>query len=158
VVNFSNFEANMMQALIFPSVEFKTRITKQRTQIFDVFRNKYVVLTPEEWVRQHLAHYLVNHMNYPKGLMHLEASLNYNQLQKRADIVQYDKSGSPWMICECKQPSVKLNQDVFDQAAVYNLEFKVPYLLISNGLELRCAQIDFENQRIQMLKSLPYCM
>jgi len=145
----------MKQALIFPSVEFKTRVTKQRTQIFDVFRNKYVVLTPEEWVRQHLAHYLVNHMHYPKGLMHLEASLSINQLQKRADIVQYDRTGKPWMICECKQPAVKLSQAVFDQAAVYNLQFKVPYLLISNGLELRCAQIDFKNQGVEMLSALP---
>lgn len=144
-----------MQKLIFPPIDVKLRDAKQRTQIFDVFRNKYVALTPEEWVRQHLAHYLVNNLSYPKGLMHLEATLQVNGLTKRADLVIYDYHLNPWMICECKRPDTKLNQAVFEQAAIYNLKLKVPFLLISNGVTLMCAAIDIENQTFRFLEALP---
>ncbi|MFN4123024.1 MAG: type I restriction enzyme HsdR N-terminal domain-containing protein [Flavobacteriales bacterium] len=144
-----------MQKLIFPSFDLKLREAKQRTQIFDVFRNKYVVLTPEEWVRQHLAHYLVNRIGYPKGLMHIEAAVNVNGLNKRADIVIYNQNLRPWMICECKKPEVKLDQKVFEQTAIYNIKFQVPFLLISNGLQLLCAEVDFNTNEHRFMEALP---
>lgn len=144
-----------MQKLIFPSFDLKLREAKQRTQIFDVFRNKYVALTPEEWVRQHLAHYLVNRVGYPKGLIHIEAAVSVNGLNKRADIVIYNQNLRPWMICECKKPEVKLDQKVFEQAAIYNIKFQVPFLLISNGLQLLCAEVDFNTNQHRFMEVLP---
>jgi len=144
-----------MQELQLPPVQFQIRETKQRTQIFDVFRNKYVVLTPEEWVRQHVAHYLVNHLNYPKGLIQLEASLVFNGLKKRADIIVYNKNLQPVVLVECKQMNVKISQHVFDQIAVYNRHFNVPYLFVSNGIDHFCARVDKELETLIFLKDLP---
>jgi hypothetical protein len=144
-----------MQNINLPAFDYLIRESKQRKQIFDVFRKKYVVLTPEEWVRQHLAHYLVNELHYPKGLMHLEAALENNGMKKRADIVIYNKSLTPILLCECKQPAVKLSQAVFDQVSQYNIHFKVPYLLISNGLEHYCAKVNFEKNEISFLQEIP---
>jgi len=128
-------------SLNFPSAEFRLRKAEQRTQIYDAFRKRWVVLTPEEWVRQHILHFLKEHLQYPANLLAVEKSLRLNGLSKRADIVVYSRSMDPWMLIECKKPEVKLNQAVFDQAARYNLVMNVPFLVISNGMQLLAAEI-----------------
>lgn len=138
-----------------PEFEVRLKVELQRTQIFDAFRNKFVQLSPEEWVRQHMLHFLVNERGYPAGLTGVEVSLKLNGMAKRADIVVYDKSLNPWMLVECKAPSVKLSQAVFDQAARYNLRLQVPYLVITNGLKILAAEIQPENNRVIPLNALP---
>ena len=138
-----------------PSFEARLRLVKQRKEIFDGFRNKFVKLTPEEWVRQHTIHYLVNELNYPKNRIAVELTLNLNGLTKRADIVVYNVSLQPWMIVECKASSIKLSQAVFDQAARYNLVMNVPFLVITNGIQLWAASVNRATGLISRLTGLP---
>jgi type I site-specific restriction endonuclease len=138
-----------------PTFDVKLRNVEQRTEIFDCFRQRYVKLTPEEWVRQHTLHYLVNHYNYPKNRIAVELTLNLNKLTKRADIIVYNAALAPWMIIECKAAGVKLSQAVFDQAARYNLVMNVPFLAITNGLQLLAAEIVHTDQKINRLEQLP---
>ena len=145
----------MPGTLNLPSFDVKTRGSGQRTQILDVFRNKYVSLTPEEWVRQHVLHFLVNQHKYPQNLMAVEVALTMNGLFKRADIVVYTRSMVPWMIIECKSSSVALDQKVFDQAARYNLTLQVPFLLVTNGMKLFAAEINFVDQSVKRLNTVP---
>jgi type I site-specific restriction endonuclease len=145
----------LQQPLNFPNYNFKIRTESEQAKIFDVFRKKYIVLTPEEWVRQHLATYLVEEKKYAKGLIELEKSLSLNSMQKRADILISDRSGKPYLLAECKAPSVKITQDTFEQIARYNLVFKVPFLVVSNGLEHYSCQIDFDTNKITFLKEIP---
>ena len=140
-----------------PSILPVTRkVASQRTQIFDAFRNKYVALTPEEWVRQHMLNYLNIHLYYPKNLLGVEVSLKLNNLSKRADIVVYASDLTPWMLVECKAAEVEITQAVFDQAARYNITMRVPYLVVTNGVRLLAARINFKENKIEMLQSMPY--
>lgn len=143
-----------MEKLNLPAFEHKMRFIEGRKHIFDTVRKKFVVLTPEEWVRQHFMHLLIAE-GYPKGLLGVESGLKYNKLQKRADIVSYDRQGNPFMLVECKAPHVKLTEDVFQQAAVYNMELKAPFLTITNGLDTYISKIDFEKKNYTFLSSLP---
>ena len=131
------------------------KVALQRTQIFDSFRNKFVALTPEEWVRQHMLNYLNVHLLYPKNLLGVEVSLKLNNLSKRADIVVYAADLTPWMIVECKAAEVEITQAVFDQAARYNLTMRVPFLVVTNGIRLLAARINFQAEKIEMLQSMP---
>lgn len=131
------------------------KVALQRTQIFDAFRNKFVALTPEEWVRQHMLNYLNVHLLYPKNLLGVEVSLKLNNLSKRADIVVYAADLTPWMIVECKAAEVEITQAVFDQAARYNLTMRVPFLVVTNGSRLLAAHINFQAEKIEMLQSMP---
>jgi hypothetical protein len=114
-----------------------------------------VVLTPEEWVRQNILQYLIQEKKFPSSLIAVEASLKYNQLQKRADVLVYDKSGSPFLLVECKAPEVKITQDTFDQIARYNLIFKVKYLVVTNGLNHFCCIMDYTDNSYQYLEFIP---
>jgi predicted type IV restriction endonuclease len=139
-----------------PPILPKTRkVASQRTQIFDAFRNKFVALTPEEWVRQHMLNYLYEHLHYPKNLLGVEVSLKLNNLSKRADIVVYAADLTPWMLVECKAAEVEITQAVFDQAARYNLTMRVPFLVVTNGIRLLAARINFQEEKIEMLQSMP---
>ncbi|MEX1188767.1 MAG: type I restriction enzyme HsdR N-terminal domain-containing protein [Bacteroidia bacterium] len=139
-----------------PAFEIKTRTLEgQRTEIFDHFRKKYVVLTPEEWVRQHMLHFMVSDFSYPRNLLGVEVALKRGQLNERADIIAYDSSMEPMLIVECKATSVELNQKVFEQAARYNLSLGVSYLGITNGLRLMAARVEHDSGRVLMLKSFP---
>jgi len=129
-------------ALNLPPAELPIRDTDGKRFIFDVFRKRYVALTPEEWVRQHFLHWLVNHKGYPGGLIAVEAALTYFRLKKRADAIVYDKTGKPLMIIECKSPAVPVTQDVFDQVARYNLPFGVSFLAVTNGISHFCCRFD----------------
>ena len=129
-----------MQTLNLPSFPFRTRDIDGRLHIFDVFRKKYVVLAPEEWVRQHFLTWLHIHKQYPLGLIAVEVSLKYHRLKKRADAIIYGKEGQPLMMVECKAPSVGLTQDVFDQVARYNFNFGLKYLVVTNGMVHYCCR------------------
>jgi hypothetical protein len=123
-----------------PPASLKFRFTDGKYMVFDLFRKKYVVLTPEEWVRQNFLWWLVSSKGYPRGLMAVEAPLLYNTLKKRADAIVYDQSGNAILIIEFKAPSVKITQDVFDQVARYNFSAAVDYLIVTNGLEHFCCR------------------
>jgi hypothetical protein len=144
-----------MQSLNFPAYTFKTKSGVQRKQIFDPIRKKYVALTPEEWVRQHLVQFLIQERNFPASLIAIEMGMKLNGMQKRGDVVAYNNLGKPFFIAECKAPEVKITQDVFDQVARYNIVLQVPYLLVSNGLQHFCCEVNLQTEQIQYLKEIP---
>jgi len=145
-----------VQPLNFPTYNFQLREDGTTRLIYDVFRRKWLVLTPEEWVRQHAAMYLID-LGYPRGLLALEKSLLLNGMKRRADIIVYDRAGLPFLLVECKSTDVKISQQTVDQAARYNLTLKVPYVFITNGLQHYCLkQSDTENHEyIQGLPEFP---
>lgn len=128
---------------------------KGKKHLFDEFRKKHVVITPEELVRQQFLHYLVNEFKYPKSLIEVEKGLTYNALKKRADAVVYNLHGLPTVLIEFKSPKVEINQQTFEQIALYNLKFKVPYLFVSNGLNHYCCKINFETKQFKFLPAIP---
>ncbi len=123
--------------------------------IFDFLRRKYVALTPEEWVRQHFTHYLVEHKGYPKGLMGNEVELHIGEKRLRCDTVLYNKEGQPRMIIEYKAPTIQIQQKTFDQISAYNLLLHVDYLIVSNGLQHYCCKMEYENQKYLFLQDIP---
>lgn len=123
--------------------------------IWDEWRNKMVRLTPEEWVRQHLMHYLVEHLGYPKQLLGTEIGLKVGTMSKRADALLYDRQLRPQMLIECKAPEVRLSDEVLMQAIRYNMALSVPYLLLSNGLEHVAYHIDYTEQSYHNLSEIP---
>jgi len=129
-----------MFKLNLPDFNLTVRKEDGKVWIFDIIRKKYIVLTPEEWVRQHFIHYLVNHLNYPKALFRIEGSLTYNKLQKRSDIVIHNREGKPWMLVECKAPNIKLTQKAFNQVAVYNMTIGAQFVAVSNGMVQYCFE------------------
>lgn len=114
---------------------FEPQLLKKEDQvfIFDFLRKKHLVLTPEEWVRQHWIRFLIDHQNFPKGLVTSEKGLVYNGLQKRTDLLVFDRSGLPYFLIECKAPEVEINQKVLSQAVAYNQTLKCPFIALSNG-------------------------
>ena len=144
-----------MPQLNLPKVALKTKSVEGTIQVFDVIRKKYFVLTPEEWVRQHFIHYLNNEKNYPMGLMGVEKMVKYNALKTRADIILYTTEGKAKMIVECKAANVKITQDTFNQIAKYNFKLKVPFLVVTNGMQHFCCRMDYENNSISFLEEVP---
>ena len=138
-----------------PIAALKTKLVDGTTQVFDQVRKKYLVLTPEEWVRQHFIHYLNNEKNYPMGLMGVEKMVKYNALKTRADIVLYTTEGKAKMIVECKAPNVKITQDTFNQIAKYNFKLKVPFLVVTNGMQHFCCKMDYEKNINCFLEEVP---
>lgn len=131
-----------MQALNLPPFDYKLTQSGENLLIWDVLRRRHVVLTPEEWVRQHVVHYLIQHRGYPKGLLSLERGHTYNQRRKRTDLVALDLTGQPLLLVECKAPSVPITAAVAHQAATYNQTIGAPLLLLTNGLQHFCWQVD----------------
>lgn len=123
--------------------------------IFDPLRRKYVSLTPEEWVRQHFVHWLVEHKGYPKGLLGNEIELQVGEKKLRCDSILYDSNAHPVMIIEYKAPTIALSQKVFDQISAYNLLLHVDYLVMSNGIEHYCCQMDYERNCYYFLQDIP---
>ena len=144
-----------MEILNLPSYSFKTRSLEGKLQIFDEIRKRYVALTPEEWVRQNFLKYLVEEKKYPASRMALEYALQYNGLSKRGDIVFFNKNAAPEIIVECKAPTVKITQDTFDQAARYNFILRVRYLVITNGLDHYCCEMNYSDNSYKFLPSIP---
>ena len=124
-------------------------------KIFDVLRRKFIILTPEEWVRQHFVHLLIDHKHYPTSLLANEVALQIGDKVIRADSVLYDTQLRPRMILEYKAPHIKLSQKVFDQIAAYNLLLHVDYLVVSNGIDSYICKMDYENQAYKFLKDIP---
>lgn len=137
-----------------PAFEYKVKKEEGTLFIYDVIRKKYVVLTPEEWVRQHFIHYLIGHKNYPASLIAVEKEIRVCGLKRRFDLVCYDRHADPWLIVECKAASVKLGQEVFEQAFGYNLCMAAPYVAITNGLEHYCGTLG-ENREFTLLREIP---
>ena len=144
-----------MYKLNLPTFDFKLSSKDLKNFIFDIIRKKHYVLTPEEWVRQNLIHYLVLNLNYPKSLIKVEAKLKYNNLTKRADILVYDNNFAIKLLVECKSYKIKLNKSAFDQASVYNKIFKSEYLMVSNGINHFCCKYDWKNKKIIYIDSFP---
>jgi type I site-specific restriction endonuclease len=141
--------------LDFPEYQFRVRQTERGTEIFDIIRRKFVALTPEEWVRQNTVQFLIHERQVPVGRMNVEVAIETLQLSRRADIVVFDNFGDPLTIVECKAPSVKITQEVFDQIARYNMTLKASYLFVTNGLTHFCCFIDLEKQSYHFLEEIP---
>jgi hypothetical protein len=144
-----------MYKLNLPSFDYKLKKADGKVWIFDLIRKKYIVLTPEEWVRQHFLHYLIREFQYPRPLIKVEGGLTYNQLSKRSDILVFDRAGLPWMLVECKSPELKLSEATLQQASVYNATVQARYLTITNGLHYFCAATDWSEKKITLLETLP---
>ena len=138
-----------------PTYECRLREQNGRQQIFDVLRRRYVALTPEEWVRQHFVHYLIEHKGYPKGLLANEVDLRVGEKHLRCDTVLYDKALHPKIIVEYKAPEIAITQKVFNQITVYNMLLHVDYLIVSNGMQHYCCQMDYEQNRYTFLSDIP---
>jgi predicted type IV restriction endonuclease len=144
-----------MFRLNLPTYEIKIAQRGNKQLIFDFLRRKYVALTPEEWVRQHFVHYLIEHKGYPAGLIGNEVELNVGEKKLRCDTILYNKVAQPQMIIEYKAPHIKLQQKTFDQISAYNLLLKVDYLIVSNGMQHICCRMDYENQKYCFLEDIP---
>ncbi len=141
--------------LNFPSYELSLRRDGERIQIFDVIRKRWMVLTPEEWVRQHLIWYLREERGVPASLMSVEKGLKVNGISKRIDLAVYNRAGSPVLLCECKRPEIALDEKVFEQIFVYNLPLGVSFLLVTNGLRHLFGRMIPGTEDFEFLEDLP---
>ncbi len=144
-----------MEPLNFPNYPLQLKTSENKTLIFDIIRKKYMVLTPEEWVRQHCLWFLIEEKKYPKSLINVEKQLVLNNQKKRTDIVAFNNLGNPLLIVECKAPSVKISQDTFDQIARYNMQLNSEFLLLTNGLNHYCCKMNHKKQEYQFLPDIP---
>ena len=144
-----------MPQLMLPKAALKIKLVEGTTQVFDIVRKKYFVLTPEEWVRQHFIHFLNIEKRYPLGLMRVEKIIKYNNLRTRADIVLYNTDGKPNMIVECKAPNVKITQDSFNQIAKYNFQLRSEFLVVTNGLQHFCCKMEYKRNEIRFVEDIP---
>lgn len=144
-----------MQKLNFPEYSFRFKNSENKVLIFDEIRKKFVVLTPEEWVRQHVIKFLLQEKKYPKSYINVEKNIKINGLTKRYDVVIFNPDGSIFLLVECKAPEVSITQNVFDQIARYNLKLNAQHLMVTNGLNNYFCQMDFLNEKYIFLKELP---
>jgi hypothetical protein len=145
----------LLKQLNLPEYSFRIRGTEGSEMIFDPIRRKYVRLTPEEWVRQNFVQYLIHEGKYPPGLIGIEVMSGFNNLRKRLDVLVHNRAGEPVLIVECKAPEVKIGDDVFDQIVCYNMGFKVPYLIVTNGIDHYACKIDYEQKKYDFLLVIP---
>ena len=140
-----------------PDYSDRIRLRKQdeQLQIFDSIRGKWLVLTPEEWVRQNTIIYISDTLEAPMSRIANEVTINYNGLTKRCDSIIYDDYGNPLIIIEYKRTDVAITQRVFDQIAIYNLQLRVPYLIVSNGLQHLLCKVNFENRKYIFAQQWP---
>lgn len=144
-----------MQKLNFPTYPFRFKNSENKVSIFDEIRKKFIILTPEEWVRQHVLAFLLMEKKYPKSLINVEKVLKVNKLNKRYDLVVFEPDGSILILVECKAPHINITQTTFDQIARYNMTMKAQFLMVTNGLNHYFCQMDFENEKYQFLRELP---
>jgi type I site-specific restriction endonuclease len=138
-----------------PCYPFKISQRDKMVYIFDEIRKKHLVLTPEEWVRQHYIKFLTTEKGFPSTLLQIEGGLSLNLTRKRSDILVFNNSGEKIMVIECKAPSVKITQATFDQASRYNSVYKTPWLVVTNGLKHYHAQIDHKKGSFLFIEELP---
>lgn len=144
-----------MQKLNFPQFQFRFKNSENKLYIFDEIRKKFILLTPEEWVRQHVIHYFVYHKGYPKSHINVEKVVKINGLNKRYDVVVFRPDGSIFLLVECKEPNVNISQSTFDQIARYNLMLNATFLMVTNGINHYYCKMDFEQKKYSFLKDLP---
>ncbi len=144
-----------MVKLSFPDYQFRLKNKENKTHIFDPIRKKFIVLTPEEWVRQHTVQFLMNEHHYPGSLINVEKELKVNSLRKRYDIVIFNPDGTIEILVECKAPKIIINQDTFDQIARYNMELNANYLMVTNGLNHYYCTVDRDKETYSYLQNLP---
>ena len=142
-----------MQNLNFNSYSFRLKNSENKVYIFDAIRKKFLVLTPEEWVRQNFLAYLVQVKKYPPALIAVEKEIQLGEIRQRFDIVVFDKQTMPFMLIECKEMGVELTQQVLDQALRYNITMQVPYVVITNGTY--CMAFNCTNSKLSLLNELP---
>lgn len=144
-----------MVQLNFPQYRFRFKNSENKIAVFDVLRKRFIQLTPEEWVRQHVVHFLLEEKKIPKSLLNVEKQLRVHQLIKRYDIIAYKPNGEIFLVVECKAASVPVTQETFDQIARYNLALKAEYLMVTNGLSHYFCQMDYEAEKYHFLKDIP---
>ncbi len=142
-----------MEQLNFPNYEFRFKKNSENNFIFDEIRNKYVVLTPEEWVRQNLIQYLIKELNYPKNYLSVEKQISVFKTAKRPDVVVFDKQLKPKVIVECKRPKIPINNTTMEQIINYFLELKTEYLILTNGILHYCCRV--KNKKVEFLTQIP---
>jgi len=143
----------LFSPLNFPAVKLKLRKEKSQTQVFDFIRKKYVLLTPEEWVRQHVMHYLVEEKKFPIGLIEIEKQISLFNTNKRVDILVRDKTLSPLLLVECKAVDVALTQTEINQLARYQITLQAPYCMLTNGI--KHVVMKLEEKKVTFLQELP---
>ena len=144
-----------MKSLNFPHFDFRYQKYQNKIRIFSTLRKKFIILTPEEWVRQHCVHFLIHHKCFSPQLMAEETSIKLNGLSKRCDIVCFHSNGDIRLIVECKAPEVDISQETFDQIARYNLALNADLLMITNGINHYYCSLDYEHQTYHFLTDLP---
>jgi hypothetical protein len=144
-----------MRPLHFPSYGFRFKNSENSTYIFDRIRKKFVVLQPEEWVRQHAVNYLIHEKRYPESLINVEKQLTVNRLRKRYDVVVFKPDGHIEVLVECKAPEITITQGTFDQIARYNLQLKADYLMVTNGLQHYYCEMDLASEKYTFLTDIP---
>jgi hypothetical protein len=144
-----------MQKLNFPDYSFKIKSKENKPLIFSHLRKKYLVLTPEEWVRQHCVNYLISEKKISASLLSEERQIDLNGIAKRYDIIAFKPNGQINLIVECKAPHIKITQDTFDQIARYNMALDADYLMITNGLNHYFCQMNVEQETYIFLNDLP---
>jgi len=144
-----------MEALNLPTYSFKIKEVNGKKYVFDEVRRRFVALTPEEWVRQHMIKFLSLDRSYPISLFSIEKKHVHNRMARRCDFVVYDRTGNPLMVVECKAPGVEIGQQVFDQASRYNQQYRAPYLLITNGNKHFCCKVNIKNHGFEFLTEIP---
>ena len=144
-----------MQKLNFPPYSFRFKNSENKVSIFDEIRKKFVILTPEEWVRQNVVRFLLEEKKYPKSYINVEKIIKINSLTKRYDIIVFQPNGKIFLLIECKAPEVPISQNTFDQISRYNMTLESEYLMVTNGLNHYFCQMDFENEKYLFLKELP---
>ena len=144
-----------MVKLNLPDFSYNLKKDEGKILIFDVIRKKFIVLTPEEWVRQHFINYMIDHLKYPKSLIKIESGLRYNTLQKRTDIVVYNRDGKPWMVVECKAFDQTLDQQTIRQISTYNHTLQANFITITNGMSHLSFEINWKENETRFLESMP---
>ncbi len=144
-----------MKQLNLPQYSFRISGKEGSEMILDPLRRKYVKLSPEEWVRQNFVQYLINEGKYPPGLLGIEVLFRFNKLKRRVDILVHDRSGKPVLIVECKSPEIEIDDKVFEQIATYNMSYKVPYLIVTNGMHHYACKIDHAAMKFDYLLVIP---
>jgi virulence-associated protein VagC len=148
-----------LKQLNLPSYSFRVTGKEGSEMIFDPQRRKWVKLTPEEWVRQHFVQYLINQGRYPPGLIGIEIMFRYNTMKKRVDILVHDRNGKPVMIVECKSPDIRISDfyedKVYDQVGGYNLGYKVPYAIVTNGIDNYAFKFNAEKMQYEHILQIP---
>ncbi len=144
-----------MDKLNLPEADLRITRNEEISFVYDIVRRKNIQLNPEEWVRQHFLHYLINHLEYPVKLIKVESAHHTTLKKRRTDIITYDNSGNPALLIECKEPGVKIDRSVLNQVIRYNSVIRSRYIVVTNGTKHYCAQFHPENENYSQIDTIP---